>query len=94
MGHLARLQNLPLPALIYSLLRFSLFFKAEIFYKKNPKMLNQFQFCEENGVPFCVVIGESEIEKGVVTLREMSSRKEVTTTLCWSLVVCCCFYSG
>ena len=39
-------------------------------------MLNQFQFCEENGVPFCVVIGESEIEKGFVTLREMSSRKE------------------
>lgn len=54
------------------------FWQAELLYKKNPKMLNQFQFCEENGVPFCVVIGESEIAKGVVTLRDMSSREEVT----------------
>lgn len=56
-------------------------------------MLNQFQFCEENGVPFCVVIGESEIEKGEVTLRDMSSRNEVTTKHCWSLVFCCSYSS-
>ena len=41
-------------------------------------MLNQFQFCEDNGVPFCVIIGESELQKGVVTLRDMNSRQEVT----------------
>ena len=40
-------------------------------------MLNQFQFCEENGVPFCAVIGESELQQGVVTLRDMTTRKEV-----------------
>lgn len=50
--------------------------KAELLYKKNPKLLNQFQFCEENGVPFCVVIGESELLQGVVTLRDMASREE------------------
>ncbi|XP_074620769.1 histidine--tRNA ligase, cytoplasmic-like isoform X1 [Acropora palmata] len=50
--------------------------KAELLYKKNPKMLNQFQFCEENGIPFCLVIGESELQQGVVTLRDMASREE------------------
>lgn len=54
-------------------------------------MLNQFQFCEENGVPFCVVIGESEIEKGEVTLRDMSSRNEVTTITHLSLTKHCWF---
>ena len=52
-------------------------YQAELFYKKNPKMLTQFQFCEENGVPFCVVIGDSELQKGVVTLKNMTSRQEV-----------------
>ncbi|KAK2563227.1 Histidine--tRNA ligase [Acropora cervicornis] len=50
--------------------------QAELLYKKNPKMLNQFQFCEENGIPFCLVIGESELQQGVVTLRDMASREE------------------
>ena len=40
-------------------------------------MLNQFQFCEENGIPLCVVIGDSELQQGVVTLRDMTSRIEV-----------------
>ncbi|XP_046853227.1 histidine--tRNA ligase, cytoplasmic-like isoform X2 [Xenia sp. Carnegie-2017] len=50
---------------------------AELLYKKNPKMLSQFQYCEENGIPFCAVIGDSELKDGVVTLRDMKSRKEV-----------------
>ncbi|EDO41764.1 predicted protein [Nematostella vectensis] len=52
--------------------------KAEVLYKKNPKMLNQFQFCEEGGVPLCLVIGEKELEEGIVTLRDMESREEVS----------------
>ena len=43
-------------------------------------MLTQFQFCEDNLIPFCVVIGESELQKGVVTLRDMSTREEVITS--------------
>lgn len=46
-------------------------------YKKNPKMLSQFQYCEENGIPFCAVIGDSELKDGVVTVRDMQSRQEV-----------------
>lgn len=40
-------------------------------------MLNQFQYCEETGIPLCVVIGEKELEDGVVTLRNMENREEV-----------------
>ena len=51
--------------------------KTEHSYKKNPKMLNQLQYCEENGIPLAVVIGESELEKGVVKLRSIATREEV-----------------
>lgn len=49
---------------------------AEHSYKKNPKLLQQLQYCEDNGIPWVVIVGEVEIEKKVVKLREVSSRKE------------------
>ncbi|XP_061442569.1 histidine--tRNA ligase, cytoplasmic-like isoform X2 [Rhineura floridana] len=51
--------------------------KAEMLYKKNPKFLNQLQYCEETGIPLVVVIGEQEQNDGVVKLRDVTSRKEV-----------------
>lgn len=51
--------------------------RAEHSYKKNPKMLNQLQYCEENGIPLAVVLGTSEIESGVVKIRNVASREEV-----------------
>lgn len=40
--------------------------------------MNQFQYCEENGIPFCAVIGEEELKNEVVTLRNMVTREQVT----------------
>jgi len=51
--------------------------RTEHSYKKNPKMLTQLQYCEETGIPLAVVLGESEITKGVVKVRNISSREEV-----------------
>jgi len=51
--------------------------KTEHSYKKNPKMLNQLQYCEENLIPLAVVLGSSEIEAGVVKLRDIQTRAEV-----------------
>jgi len=51
--------------------------EAEVLHKNNPKLLNQFQYCEENSIPFCAVIGDDEINKGVVKLRNMETREEV-----------------
>jgi len=49
---------------------------AEIVAKNNPKLLNQFQYCEENSIPYCAVLGDQELEKGVVTLRNVSTREQ------------------
>ncbi len=51
--------------------------KTEQPYKKNPKMLSQLQYCEEKGIPLAVIVGESELQKGVVKLRVIESREEV-----------------
>ncbi|XP_026326967.1 histidine--tRNA ligase, cytoplasmic isoform X3 [Hyposmocoma kahamanoa] len=50
--------------------------KTEHSYKKNPKMLTQLQHCEENGIPLAVVLGESELKRGMVKVRNISTRKE------------------
>ncbi|KAI8440368.1 hypothetical protein MSG28_001700 [Choristoneura fumiferana] len=50
--------------------------KTEQSYKKNPKMLNQLQHCEETGIPLAVVLGDSELKRGVVKIRNIASREE------------------
>uniref|UniRef100_A0A182XVD5 histidine--tRNA ligase n=1 Tax=Anopheles stephensi TaxID=30069 RepID=A0A182XVD5_ANOST len=56
-------------------------FKAEHSYKRNPKLLAQLQHCEENQIPYAIILGEGELSRGVVKLRDISSRKEVEVTL-------------
>ncbi|XP_064222471.1 histidine--tRNA ligase, cytoplasmic isoform X2 [Aotus nancymaae] len=51
--------------------------KAELLYKKNPKLLNQLQYCEEAGIPLVAIIGEQELKDGVIKLRSVTSREEV-----------------
>ncbi|XP_028041050.1 histidine--tRNA ligase, cytoplasmic isoform X2 [Bombyx mandarina] len=50
--------------------------KTEQSYKKNPKMLNQLQHCEENKIPLAVVLGDSELKRGVVKIRNITTREE------------------
>ena len=40
-------------------------------------MLNQLQYCEENAIPYAIVIGESELQQGIVKLRTIATREEV-----------------
>lgn len=51
--------------------------RTEHSYKKNAKVLNQLQYCEENTIPLAVVIGESEIASGIVKVRDIQTREEV-----------------
>ncbi|XP_053690901.1 histidine--tRNA ligase isoform X2 [Sabethes cyaneus] len=51
-------------------------FKAEHSYKLNPKLLVQLQYCEEYQIPYAIVLGDGELSRGVVKLREINSRKE------------------
>ncbi|CAH1777494.1 unnamed protein product [Owenia fusiformis] len=50
--------------------------KSEQPYKLNPKLLQQLQHCEEMAIPLAVVIGQSEIESGIVKIRNIPSRTE------------------
>ncbi|XP_075869778.1 histidine--tRNA ligase isoform X2 [Nelusetta ayraudi] len=50
--------------------------KAEVLYKKNPKLLSQLQHCEESGIPLVAILGEQELKDGVVKLRDVATREE------------------
>ncbi|XP_069171482.1 histidine--tRNA ligase isoform X4 [Procambarus clarkii] len=52
--------------------------KAESSYKNNPKILTQLQYAEDNAIPLVVLIGESEVQEGIVKLRETATRAEVS----------------
>ena len=51
--------------------------KTEMSYKANPNILTQFQYCEREGVPFQVIIGEEEKEHGSVKIRDTVTKDEV-----------------
>lgn len=69
-----------MPLVLIVLLNFvnllQFFFQTEMSYKVNPKLLVQLQTCEEFGIPWAIIIGQSELEKGVVKLRHVLSREE------------------
>ena len=46
-------------------------------YKKTPKLLNQFQYSEREGVPLIVIVGEDEKARGGVKIRDTLTREEV-----------------
>lgn len=52
--------------------------KAETSYKANPKLLSQLQYAEDNGIPWVIIIGESEIAEGIVKKRRTETREEIT----------------
>lgn len=49
---------------------------AEHSYKLNPKLLAQLQHCEERQIPLVLILGDSELERGVVKLRNVVTREE------------------
>ncbi|KAF4520828.1 hypothetical protein B566_EDAN007123 [Ephemera danica] len=50
--------------------------KCEHPYRANPKLLAQLQHCEQNGIPLAVILGESELQRGVVKVRHITTRQE------------------
>lgn len=54
---------------------------AEHIYKKNAKLLNQYQYCEDKNIPYVIVFGEEEVKQNVVKLRDVQSRVEVKVVM-------------
>ena len=55
--------------------------KAEMAYKQNPRLLNQFQYCEREGIPFQVLVGEEELKVDSVKIRDAETKEEVSCGL-------------
>ncbi|PIO72559.1 anticodon binding domain protein [Teladorsagia circumcincta] len=51
-------------------------FKVEFAYKANPKLLTQLQYCEDRLIPLVLIVGERELQEGVVKLRNVKARAE------------------
>ncbi|KHJ75545.1 anticodon binding domain protein [Oesophagostomum dentatum] len=51
-------------------------FKVEMAYKANPKLLTQLQYCEDRLIPLVLIVGERELQEGVVKLRNVKTREE------------------
>lgn len=54
--------------------------KATHSLKKSPKLLAQLQHCEEYDIPLAIIIGENELKKGEVTLRNVKTREETSVS--------------
>ena len=63
-------------------------FQTEQSYRVNPKFLNQVQYCEDNGITVAVVIGEDELSKNVVKIRNVYTKAEVNFVSCASYRTC------
>ena len=49
---------------------------AESLYNDNPKVAKQIDYSLKTGIPLILWIGEDEIEKGVVKIKELNTEKE------------------
>lgn len=50
---------------------------AEMSYSNNPKMKGQLEKVFENGIPYMMVIGENEIQKGTVMLKDIDKKEQL-----------------
>ena len=66
---------------LHGIERMRVLFQTEMAFKRNPKILDQLQYCEKNQIELCVIVGGSELEAGIVKIRDILSREEVSLTL-------------
>ncbi len=49
---------------------------CDMSYKKKAKVLDQFQYAEDNNIKYCIILGEDEINKKVYKIRDTKTRAE------------------
>ncbi|CAG8467717.1 4455_t:CDS:10 [Acaulospora colombiana] len=50
--------------------------KAEFTYKNKPKLQHQFSVCDREQIPFAVIIGRDELNRGEVRIKDMRSKEQ------------------
>ena len=56
-------------------------------YRRNPKLLDQLQYCEKHQIELCIIIGSSELEDGTIKIRDVITREEVRVVLSSFLMI-------
>jgi histidyl-tRNA synthetase len=51
---------------------------ADFMYKVKPKIRNQLSGCEKADIPLAIIIGQNEVDQGVVKIKNFSTTQEVT----------------
>lgn len=54
---------------------------AELWLDKDNKLDRQLKYADQKGIPYCIIIGPDEVTKGLVTLKNMRTQTQETTTL-------------
>lgn len=52
---------------------------TEFGYKRAPKILDQFNYCDSNQIPYVIIMGEEELKRGMVLLKAMGARGDKGT---------------
>ncbi|CAM0140254.1 Cytoplasmic and mitochondrial histidine tRNA synthetase [Umbelopsis sp. WA50703] len=50
--------------------------KASYMFKVKPKIQKQFEMCDKDQIPLCVIIGEDELAKGELKVKDMKQKDE------------------
>lgn len=54
---------------------------TELYPDPSDKLDKQFKYADKKGIPYAIVIGDDEVAKGVVTLKNLSTREQTTLSL-------------
>lgn len=57
------------------------YINQELYCDEGVKMEKQLKYADQKGIPFVVIVGPEEIEKNVVTLKNMKTREQVQVAL-------------
>ena len=49
-------------------------------YPDNVKLKKQFDYADKKGIKFLAIVGENEVNKGVVTLKDLATGEQVEMT--------------
>ncbi|CAG8463064.1 6014_t:CDS:2 [Paraglomus brasilianum] len=50
--------------------------KAEFMYKRKPKLQAQFTVCDRDQIPYAVIVGKSELDRGEIKIKDMRSKEQ------------------
>jgi histidyl-tRNA synthetase len=64
--------------MVLNALRFPLIVQAELLAKANPRIKTQLKLAEDKGTKVAIIIGNSEIQQGVVAIKNMLAREQAT----------------